>query len=819
MLLAMTTSASLLKRQRPDFPNPITLATHIHRCRLVQMFSTYRILITFTLTLLASDVSAQQDPIRNFCRRFGHQTAVVDRKLFIDGGLINYSPLSQFPANYSSKLSVLRALSFVALFIHRQTTGVGLTSDNSGNVLLYEDLDVLASTGMPQIYGNLSKNDSIPSVSGGTLWADDVNKRFYLFGGEYYQQPPPASFTLWSYDVLNNVWESFGSPRETSIRPLSYGAGLSISERGEGYYYGGWMSNSSIADWSGPPAASSSMIKYDMDSNSWTNITGPDNTKRAEGVMVFIPIGDGGMLVYFGGVQEIRDSNGTNEVVGQPMDEIFLYDVLSSKWYTQPATGTVPSMRRRFCAGATWAPDQSSYNMYSAPFAPFLCYIRYSAKSSGGLQSIFNKLTTSNHSYLYGGAGTRPQNSAGFDDVYILTIPSFQWIKLYPDDDQGNKTTGDFPHHTLSCNVISNAQMLVIGGTFPITDNCDVPEQFGTHNLDMGQQNEKKAVWDLYVPNLTTYAVPEPIIDVVGGSASGGATKTKPDKGFSHRDLDALMTRTAEIAERTPTRDVSGENHDEDDSGNTGLSTGAIAGIAVGAAVILIVMVVGCCWYVRQRRRSRKGSAAGPGAGSINTGGGQSWSPVMANVAYSPNSAGPYSPGGSPYMLHRPRAELDTQPPPGTNIWRGSDGVTYELLNAGYSMGGTGMGNVKTDSQGRVWMQVSPGPPPMPSPGGASATSATATAVNSPHSGYSASASPGGGRGHHQRLSELGGTEGKRFVPPAEPQELATETETRPSFAGSNGYLGVSNGNGNSSGGMTPDTPSARSRHDTYYHP
>jgi hypothetical protein len=120
------------------------------------------------------------------------------------------------------------------------------------------------------------------------------------------------------------------------------------------------MSDNSVADWAGAPAATSSLLKYSMDTNSWSNGTGPDLIRRAEGAMVFIPIGDGGMLVYFGGVQD-KDSNGT--MVGQPMDQIYLYDVLSSKWYTQKATGRVPQMRARFCAGATWAFDQSSYNM------------------------------------------------------------------------------------------------------------------------------------------------------------------------------------------------------------------------------------------------------------------------------------------------------------------------------------------------------------------------------------------------------------------------------------------------------------------------
>jgi hypothetical protein len=46
----------------------------------------------------------QQDPLLNFCRRFGHQTAVIDQKLYIDGGLVDWNPISQYPSNYSSKL-------------------------------------------------------------------------------------------------------------------------------------------------------------------------------------------------------------------------------------------------------------------------------------------------------------------------------------------------------------------------------------------------------------------------------------------------------------------------------------------------------------------------------------------------------------------------------------------------------------------------------------------------------------------------------------------------------------------------------------------
>jgi hypothetical protein len=51
-------------------------------------------------------VSTQEDPLKDFCRLFGHQTAVVDRKLYIDGGYVNWSPVSDSSINYTSESKV-----------------------------------------------------------------------------------------------------------------------------------------------------------------------------------------------------------------------------------------------------------------------------------------------------------------------------------------------------------------------------------------------------------------------------------------------------------------------------------------------------------------------------------------------------------------------------------------------------------------------------------------------------------------------------------------------------------------------------------------
>lgn len=162
-----------------------------------------------------------------------------------------------------------------------------------------------------------------------------------------------------SYDIINDEWQSEGR--------LGYGKGsvawggrVGISELGRGYVLGGWMNNASMPGFNGPPVATSYLLQYDMTTGDWQNRTGPDNVPKAEGTMHYLPIGNAGVLVYFGGGFVNSTSNSFNEI---PISTIHLYDIKSSQWYEQTATGDVPSSRRRFCAGAAWTEDRTSYNM------------------------------------------------------------------------------------------------------------------------------------------------------------------------------------------------------------------------------------------------------------------------------------------------------------------------------------------------------------------------------------------------------------------------------------------------------------------------
>ncbi|KAI9054094.1 hypothetical protein LZ554_001265 [Drepanopeziza brunnea f. sp. 'monogermtubi'] len=534
------------------------------------------------LLLLFASLSLQQkDPLRDFCRRFGHQTAVVDRKLYIDGGLLNWNPIAQNPRNYTN------------------------------TQLLFQDLNSSPSgIEAPQLYANLTKNFTVPDVSGGILWQDDVNKRLYLYGGDY-QDISPNSPNLLAYDILGDKWDSFGPP-DRAVSSVSYGGGVAVPALGHGFMLGGWMSNNSVPGWYGGPLASNSLIKYDMNNNDWTNNTGPtDSVPRAEGVMVYVPASDDGLLVYFGGVTAPFNND---TAIPAPMSLIHIYDIRSSKWYTQHAVGDAPLSRRKFCAGAVWAPDQSSYNIY-----------------------------------LYGGMGFG-KNTSGFDDLYILSMPTFTWIKWWTGSD------GGVPHHSLSCNIVGG-QMLIIGGTFPLSDKCDSPTTWGTHNVDLGKVSGRQ--WNDYNANLSSYVVPPEVIAVVGGSSLGGATATAPAAGYENGDLSVYFAQKASFAVRTPTRTIPGTTSSAPPSTTAKkLPTGAIVGIAVGGVILLLALLTAGCCFVRRHRRKN----APPPAAEVayNSAPGYPHSPFSPHTPQTPYSDYGHEPVTQHYQLaaNSPPAEL-----------------------------------------------------------------------------------------------------------------------------------------------------------------
>jgi hypothetical protein len=65
----------------------------------------------------------------------------------------------------------------------------------------------------------------------------NVNKRFYVFGGEDTGGFAATAFSLYSCDI---IYDNHSSAKLVdSLKVASYGTGVGISGTGKGYYYGG----------------------------------------------------------------------------------------------------------------------------------------------------------------------------------------------------------------------------------------------------------------------------------------------------------------------------------------------------------------------------------------------------------------------------------------------------------------------------------------------------------------------------------------------------------------------------------------------------
>lgn len=145
------------------------------------------------------------------------------------------------------------------------------------------------------------------------LWPDNVNKYFYLFGGEYdtidaAKGKDSQGIDLWKYDTIYNNWTKT-KPHSTQnlVKWPAFGAGA-IHDNGWGYYYGGYFTNKSTSGWTGGRKMLNTLLKYDMNTTEWANTTTTDRTPRAEGTLQFIPASANGMLVYFGGLETNPDN-------------------------------------------------------------------------------------------------------------------------------------------------------------------------------------------------------------------------------------------------------------------------------------------------------------------------------------------------------------------------------------------------------------------------------------------------------------------------------------------------------------------------------
>ena len=255
------------------------------------------------------------------------------------------------------------------------------------------------------------------------------------------------------------------------------------------------------------------------------------------------------------------------------MSTIDIYDIAKDKWYQQP-TIAGPAQLTQGCAVVAVAQDYSSYNIY-----------------------------------YYGGYNGIDTSGDYNDDVWILSLPSFMWMKV---------ASGNGPHARAGHKCIKPYpdQMVVIGGMKPLRGrggpDCVKDSIMLNFNLTDGQ-------WlDEYNPdNWSPYGVPQMIHLMIGGDYSGGATMTTPTPtGWADPDLASVFATPYETSKLTTYYPYAAQDDDGNprgtNSGGGGLPSWAapVIGSILGL-VIIVSIIAGVFLYRRRRFLKRNGGGTG----------------------------------------------------------------------------------------------------------------------------------------------------------------------------------------------------------------
>lgn len=265
------------------------------------------------------------------------------------------------------------------------------------------------------------------------------------------------------------------------------------------------------------------------------------------------------------------------------MRTIDVYDVASGKWYTQP-TADGPSARGRGCAVVATASDSSSYNIY-----------------------------------YYGGTEGLDPTKPFYDDVWVLSLPSFTWTQINDGKDSharaGHQCFTPYPD-----------QMMIIGGETTAAGSSITCLEDGPvvmFNLTSGE-------WmDSYDPTVYgEYGVPDKVQAVIGGEASGGATATQPAvSGWATPDLGKVFATTYDQkkistywpypAAQTANPPAESPQPPTPPSKSGGLPSwvGPVLGVILGLIALTCIIVLFCLWRRRKNLKNRSSTNTSDEAG------------------------------------------------------------------------------------------------------------------------------------------------------------------------------------------------------------
>ena len=122
----------------------------------------------------------------------------------------------------------------------------------------------------------------------------------------------------------------------------------------------------------------------------------------------------------------------------------------------------------------------------------------------------FHEADVCNLSYMYGG---RDSSSHYFDDIWILSLPSFTWTQVY---------NGQNPRFAHTCHLVGNRTLLTVGGIASLTQKSGQPDANAPpcdwEIKGVGVMDLTTIVWgSVYDSQAPAYEVPAKLLATIGG--------------------------------------------------------------------------------------------------------------------------------------------------------------------------------------------------------------------------------------------------------------------------------------------------------------
>jgi hypothetical protein len=298
---------------------------------------------------------------------------------------------------------------------------------------------------------------------------------------------------------------------------------------------------------------------------------------------------------------------------------------------------------------------------------------------------------------MFGGQNLIPYgNQTQYNDMWILSIPSFTWIAV-------NMDSQSVPYgragHT--CNVW-DGQMVVVGGYIGKDISCEAPGVYVFNMSSLQWQNQytslsagakssnpfsQQSAQKGVNPNSGLegsygYQVPVQVQSVIGGNGNGGATITKPIQTATSGPLASgtpiTYTVTGANGAVITETSTSGNNNNNNGNSKSGPNIGAIvAGVLAGLLAILAGYLAFCAFIYKKQLQLYKDRSAMAAAQRDREMQENTTNALFGHRASNSTSSGPVgnkhnSAGHSsligPYHARRPNESIDTSGLPDESV-------------------------------------------------------------------------------------------------------------------------------------------------------